>query len=206
MTTRPVCTATCTTSATIFTGEAAKKRNAEAISALFAQQAGKFVCATAGPNLEAVMAAYGSGACARSHAGDGTSRAVLNIDMGGGTAKLAVCRNGEIVESATINVGARLVAMDEDGRVVRIEPAGLIIADELGIPLELGRTLAERHQREMATLLAEALYNLAERRPLDKLTDRLMITGPLTYGGPIDEVTFSAASPNTWTCTRCRLW
>ena len=50
----------------VFTGEAAKKDNAAAISALFAQQAGKFVCATAGPNLEAVMAAYGSGACGRS--------------------------------------------------------------------------------------------------------------------------------------------
>ena len=108
--------------------------------------------------------------------------------MGGGTAKLAVCRDGEIVETAAINVGARLVAMDENGQVFRIEPAGRVIADELGIPLELGRTLAEDHQREMATLLAEALINAAERRPLDELTDRLMITAPLTYGGPIDEV------------------
>ena len=47
--------------AVIATGEAAKKENAEAIVALFAEQAGKFVCATAGPNLEALMAAYGSG-------------------------------------------------------------------------------------------------------------------------------------------------
>ncbi len=179
------------TGATIFTGEAAKKRNAEAIAALFAEQAGKFVCATAGPNLEAVMAAYGSGACARSAPSDGSSKAVLNVDMGGGTAKLAVCRDGAIVETAAINVGARLVAMDENGQVFRIEPAGRIIADELGIPLELGRTLAEDDQQAMATLLAEALINAAERRPLDELTDRLMITAPLTYGGPIDEVTFS---------------
>ena len=179
------------TGATIFTGEAAKKRNAEALATIFAQQAGKFVCATAGPNLEAVMAAHGSGACARSAAGDGSSKAVLNVDIGGGTAKMAVCRDGEIVETAAINVGARLVAMDEDGRVFRIEPAGRIIAEELGIPLELGQTLPERHQQEMATLLAETLINAAERRPLKRLTDRLMITAPLTYRGPIDEVTFS---------------
>ena len=182
------------TGATIFTGEAAKKRNAEAIAALFASQAGKFVCATAGPNLEAVMAAHGSGACARSASpggADGSPRVVLNIDMGGGTTKFAVCRGGEIVETAAINVGARLVAMDAESRLERIEPAAQVIAGELGIALALGQTLTEEHQGAMATLLAEALYNVVERRPLDALTDRLMITGPLTYGGPIDEVTFS---------------
>jgi ethanolamine utilization protein EutA len=179
------------TGATIFTGEAAKKSNAEAISALFAQQAGKFVCATAGPNLEAVMAAFGSGAAARSAKHEGVPRTVLNIDMGGGTAKLAVCRDGEILETAAINVGARLVAMDEAGRIIRIEPAGQIIADELGIPLEIGGTLSSDHQKAMAELLAECLYNVAERRPLGRLADRLMITGPLTYEGEIDTVGFS---------------
>ena len=179
------------TGATIFTGEAAKKNNAEAISALFAAEAGKFVCATAGPNLEAVMAAHGSGACARSESRDGVARTVLNIDMGGGTAKFAVCRDGEIVETAAINVGARLVAMDEAGRVTRIEPAGQIVAEELGIPLEVGGTLSQTQQHAMAEVLADCLLNVAERRPLGPLTDRLMITDPLSFDGPIDAVTFS---------------
>ena len=179
------------TGATIFTGEAAKKTNAEAISALFAAEAGKFVCATAGPNLEAVMAAYGSGACARSESKDGVARTVLNVDMGGGTAKLAVCRDGEILETAAINVGARLVAMDEAGLITRIEPAGLIVAEELGIPLEVGGTLSETQQGAMADVLADCLLNLAERRPLRPLADRLMITEPLAFDGPIDAVTFS---------------
>ena len=179
------------TGATIVTGEAAKKENAAAISALFAEHAGKFVCATAGPNLEAVMAAHGSGAGARSLAPDGTPRTVLNIDMGGGTTKFAVCRGGEILETAAINVGARLVAMDEHDRLIRIEPAGALIAEALGIPLMIGEELSEEHQRAMADLLAECLYNVAERRPLESLTDRLMITGPLTYTGPIDSVSFS---------------
>ena len=42
------------TGAVITTGEAAKKENAEAIIHLFAESAGKFVCATVGPNLEAI--------------------------------------------------------------------------------------------------------------------------------------------------------
>ncbi|MCI0820728.1 MAG: ethanolamine ammonia-lyase reactivating factor EutA [Chloroflexi bacterium] len=179
------------TGATIFTGEAAKKNNAEAISALFAAEAGKFVCATAGPNLEAVMAAHGSGACARSEATDGVARTVLNIDMGGGTAKFAICRDGEIVETAAINVGARLVAMDERGRITRIEPAGQIVADELGIPLEVGGPLSKARQRAMAGVLADCVLNVAERRPLGPLADRLMITEPLSFDGPIDAVTFS---------------
>jgi ethanolamine utilization protein EutA len=181
------------TGATIVTGEAAKKNNAEAISALFAEQAGKFVCATAGPNLESVMAAYGSGACARSARRDGVAdRVVMNVDMGGGTAKLAICRNGEVLETAAINVGARLVAMDpRTGAIIRIEPAGYLLADELGIPLEVGGTLSEDHQLAMAELLAECLMNVVERRPLDPLTDRLMITAPLAYRGDIDAVGFS---------------
>ena len=179
------------TGATIFTGEAAKKTNAEAIAELFAEQAGKFVSATAGPNLEAVMAAYGSGACARSARRDGASRTVLNIDMGGGTTKFAICRDGEVVDTAAINVGARLVAMDETGNGMRIEPAGRIVAEDLGLPLSLGRPLAEAHQQAMAETLAECVYNVAERRPLDRLADRLMITGPLTYDGPFDAIGFS---------------
>src|SRR5687767_9639060 len=63
--------------AVIVTGEAAKKENAEAIADLFAEQAGKFVCATAGPNLEALMAAYGSGAVDLSLS---TGKTVLNVD------------------------------------------------------------------------------------------------------------------------------
>ena len=113
------------------------------------------------------------------------------VDMGGGTAKFAVCRDGEIVETAAINVGARLVAMDERGLITRIEPAGLIVAEELDIPLEVGGTLSETHQRAMAEVLADCVLNVAERRPLGPLADRLMITDPLSFDGTIDAVTFS---------------
>src|SRR5512142_847306 len=50
------------TGAVIITGEAAKKVNAARIIELFARHSGKFVCATAGPVLEARLAAHGSGA------------------------------------------------------------------------------------------------------------------------------------------------
>ena len=46
----------------ILTGEAIKRKNARAIDELFADEAGKFVCATAGHKLECTLAAHGSGA------------------------------------------------------------------------------------------------------------------------------------------------
>lgn len=69
------------TGAVVITGEALKKENARPISELFAKESGRFICASAGPNHEALLAAYGSGAVAISRGEDAT---VLNVDMGAG--------------------------------------------------------------------------------------------------------------------------
>ncbi len=76
------------TGALILTGVAVRRRNARAIGELFAGEAGKLVAVSAGDSLETVMAAYGSGAVARSIRDDAT---VMNVDIGGGTSKIAVC-------------------------------------------------------------------------------------------------------------------
>src|ERR1700746_2617988 len=92
--------------AVILTGEALKRRNARAIADLFAEESGKFVCASAGHHLEALMAAHGSGAEAlsrREHC------VVLNVDIGGGTSKLALIQDGEVLATAAIAVGGRLL-------------------------------------------------------------------------------------------------
>ena len=118
------------TGAVITTGDAARKDNAAAIVQLFSEQAGQFVCASAGPLLEAKMAAYGSGAVARSAQQNGLS--VLNVDVGGGTSKLALLRNGQVCETAAINVGARLITLDEQQRVTKIESAAASAAAHCG--------------------------------------------------------------------------
>lgn len=79
--------------AVILIGEAIKRSNAQAIARIFASQAGKFVCASAGHHLESVLAAHGAGATAISRH---THRTVRNVDIGGGTTKFALIRNGEI--------------------------------------------------------------------------------------------------------------
>jgi len=99
------------TGAVILTGAALERANARAIDELFAAESGRFVCATSGHRLEAILAAHGSGAVARSRE-RGTT--VLNIDVGGGTTKLALCVAGEVRAASAIAVGARHVPLAVD--------------------------------------------------------------------------------------------
>jgi ethanolamine utilization protein EutA len=176
------------TGAIILTGEAVKRTNARAIADLFAAEAGKFVCASAGHNLETVMAAHGSGAVARSRE---TGRTILNVDVGGGTSKLALVRNGEIVETAALEVGGRLVALDADNRVTRIEPAARMAADMAGVSLRLDEVLTDDDRASIARVLADCLLVAIRREPMSVLGKELWVTPPLTAPDPIDAIIWS---------------
>src|SRR5712691_2008996 len=77
--------------AVILTGEAIKRKNAKAIDELFAEEAGKFVCATAGHKLECTLAAHGAGAVRLAQE---RGECLLHVDIGGGTTKLALIDKG----------------------------------------------------------------------------------------------------------------
>ena len=140
------------TGALILTGVAVRRRNARKIGELFARQAGKMVAVSAGDSLETVMAAHGSGAVARSIRDKAT---VMNVDVGGGTSKIAVCVDGRVIDLTALDVGARLVCLDPSGRIVRVEEAGRRFGAELGISLELGLPLAPEAARTLAACMAE---------------------------------------------------
>ena len=123
------------TGAVVITGEALKKENAQPIAELFARESGKFICVSAGPNHEALLAANGCGAVALSKAKAAT---MLNIDLGGGTTKLSLIRDGTVVSTAAIEVGARLIALAEDNVVGRLEQPAKTMMDELGHPVAVG--------------------------------------------------------------------
>src|SRR5262252_4955368 len=88
--------------ALILTGAAVRRRNARRIGELFARQAGRLVAVSAGDSLESIMAAYGSGAAARSIR---NGAPVMNVDVGGGTAKIAVCADGKVIDVTALDVG-----------------------------------------------------------------------------------------------------
>lgn len=187
------------TGAVLLTGEAVRRRNARAIADLFAHTSGRFVCATAGHHLEALVSGYGSGAVTLAQR---TGEAILNIDIGGGTSKFAFADGGKIRLAAAVNVGGRLLAYDRYRRITRIEPAAREIANWLGIPLLLGDALraedGSRIVEAMADCLAEAIQpGTAARRgtqarpgTVADLSRRLLLTDPLPACKP-ERITIS---------------
>lgn len=172
--------------AVICTGEAAKKKNAEAIVRLFANQGGKFVCATAGHNFEGALAAHGSGAVARSR-----NSTIMNVDIGGGTCKLAIVKNGAILETAAINVGSRLVAWDDQGRLSRVEEAGAKIARWAGVSLEPGMPLSQQDKVVLAEAMAQLLVEFLKGKELSPLAEELLVTPSSRYARDRAQVLFS---------------
>ena len=135
------------TGAVIITGETSRKENAAAVLHALSNYAGKFVVATAGPELESVLAARGAGAVAESR-----DKTVLHMDIGGGTCNLALCREGEIVATGCLNVGGRLLKLKETGEITYISPVLQGI-----IPEKCGDLLTERRGMEIAALLVSVL-------------------------------------------------
>jgi len=179
------------TGAVVITGEALKKENAKPIIEFFAKESGKFICATAGPNHEALLAAYGCGAVELSKSQGAT---VLNVDMGGGTTKFSLIRDGVVTQTAAINVGARLVAFDPTGVVTRIEEPAKVILQELGYTVELGKKLTDKATDTFASILAKIIFEVIEGGASSPLAKKLMITKPLGgYSGinQIDYIIFS---------------
>jgi ethanolamine utilization protein EutA len=176
------------TGALILTGVAVRRRNARAIAELFAEEAGKFVAVSAGDGLEATMAAHGSGAVAHSEKMGGV---VLNIDVGGGTSKFAICNNGKVQEVCALDIGARLLAFDKDGAIVRIEEAGRKHAGWAGFNVELGQKIPPDDLRKMVAGMVDKLFAMLKPQAVNDDVKGLLRLPPLTYHGEIDCVMFS---------------
>jgi ethanolamine utilization protein EutA len=176
------------TGALILTGVAVQRDNARAIADLFAQEAGKFVSVSAGDNLEAIMAAYGSGAMALTELSDLT---IMNIDIGGGTTKITICKDGKPQAVAAIDVGARLIAWDKEGTIVRLEGAGRQFAKDVGLNLEKGQKASKEDLQKIVSLMADRLLEHVTFQKLEQASLDLLRTPPLEYADKIDSYTFS---------------
>ncbi|MHA1944123.1 MAG: ethanolamine ammonia-lyase reactivating factor EutA, partial [Candidatus Thorarchaeota archaeon] len=176
------------TGAVIITGETAKKENAEWIVSELAGEVGKFVAATAGPNFESVLAAYGSGAVSKSAE---SGKTIMNVDIGGGSSNIAVCKEGRVVATTAINVGGRLIAFDDSGTIIRLEDTGKKLGGHLCIGLELEQILDESHRKVLADALAGALIECMKGEQNSRITSMLMMAPPLDFNEPIDCITFS---------------
>jgi ethanolamine utilization protein EutA len=172
----------------ILTGEALRRQNAQAIADVLAQHGGEFVCASAGHHMEAMLAAYGSGAARVSH---DQGKRILNVDIGGGTTKLSIVERGQIVSTAAVHIGGRLQVVDESNRIVRLDPAGSYLAGEAGCPWSLGDRADPADMQRVAEWMADALIKAVCKRPMPHAIEHLYLTEPLADLGAIDGVMFS---------------
>ena len=174
--------------AVILTGEAIKRKNARAIDELFAADAGKFVCATAGHKLECRLAAHGSGAVALAKARD---TCLLHADIGGGTTKLALIDRGVILGLSAFAVGGRLVATDAGGAWTRIDDSALRVAEDLQMPISPRTLTDEAVRRRLVRRLAAVAADMILGAPLDGLGRSLLLTERLPAGPLPTGISFS---------------
>jgi ethanolamine utilization protein EutA len=171
------------TGVVILTGEALRRDNAEPITQTLAARSGDLVCASAGHHMEATLAAHGSGATRLSY--DRAIR-VLNVDIGGGTTKLALIECGHVIATAALHVGGRLQVLDADDRIVRLEHAGRHHAAQAGFAWRAGDRVDAAALDRVAEVMAGVVIDAVAGRTL-----REHLTEPLGDTGHLDGVMFS---------------
>ncbi|MDP2358053.1 MAG: ethanolamine ammonia-lyase reactivating factor EutA [Beijerinckiaceae bacterium] len=175
------------TGAVILTGEALRRENAQAISAMLSEAGGEFVCATAGHHMESMLAAYGSGAA---QASLDLGKRVLNVDIGGGTTKLGLIEGGKVLVTAAVHIGGRL-QVTEAGKIVRLDPAGRTHARRAGFDWNLGDTINPDDLDKVADVMAETLVSALTERPIPHDVAHLYLTDPIIDFGDLGGMMFS---------------
>jgi ethanolamine utilization protein EutA len=141
--------------------------------------------------MECQMAAHGSGAVKLSkHHG----KTLLNVDIGGGTTKLALIRDGELLATVAIAVGGRLIVEEGAKGLTRIEEPVLEVAKSLGIALKPGASLSPDDRTRLVARMVELVVAMMNRQAPDALARKLLVTEPWPAqlaGIPVDAITFS---------------
>jgi ethanolamine utilization protein EutA len=168
------------TGAVIVTGEIAKKQNAAEILQALGRFAGEFVVTVAGPRLEAQMAGRGSGAAtwSREH-----YARVTNVDIGGGSANVAIFELGNTLAAGAMNIGGRIIEIDRTTKVIRhlADPARKIIAYHQ-LPIRSGERAELEPLHRFCDILADLTVELVEGRE-SGLGHQVMLTPPMSMSG-----------------------
>ncbi|MFE1627194.1 ethanolamine ammonia-lyase reactivating factor EutA [Brevibacillus reuszeri] len=173
--------------AVIITGETASKKNAQHIVHLLAERSGDFVVATAGADLEGVLAGKGAGAEKRSQTLQGT---IVNVDIGGGTANAAYFSRGRAIATATFHVGGRLIRLDPQGVVQYVSPNISQWLSAKGLRIQTGQAIGFEQIKEIAEQMARSMLDYLTGK--ERQVSGLLVLGPhLRDAFPVDELTVS---------------
>ena len=189
------------TGAVIITGETARKENAREVLSALSDFAGDFVVATAGPDLESILAARGAGAdeYSREHGCE-----LLHFDIGGGTSNGALFLSGTLKDTCCLDIGGRLIKVAEDGTVTYRSPAlEEWMGPELLSPLAPGRRAGPEVLSPVVEALAEGLA-----RAVPDTVKVLSFSGGVAdcmWSPPADWMAYGDTGPLLGPATRRRL-
>ncbi|MGY4105690.1 ethanolamine ammonia-lyase reactivating factor EutA [Ignavigranum ruoffiae] len=153
------------TGAVIITGESARKVNAENVANALSGFVGDFVVATAGPDLESIIAGKGCGAFDFSK---NQHDLVVNLDIGGGTTNLVVFNDGDVIDTACFDIGGRQIKVDQMAKVSYIAPKVKEIIENENIKIKLGEVLKLSEVKKLANIFVDVISNsigIGEKSP-----------------------------------------
>jgi len=193
------------TGAIIITGETSKAQNAKNTLMKLADSLGDFVVAVAGPHLESIIAGKGSGSAAYS---EEKNKLVMNIDIGGGTSNFVVFKNGRVIDTCCVNVGSRLIQIDEKGSVKKVAgPAKQIIRYLFPEYRENYTTLSMNDLKRICEYMSEIIVECISGTTESILSRSLMMTPSLKQkyipdalfiSGGVGECYYNRPEYNNW--------
>lgn len=177
------------TGAVIITGESARKENSEIVLRELSDFAGEFVVSTAGPDLEAIIAGKGSGA--RQYSID-YQCTVANLDIGGGTTNVVLFDSGEVIAKGCVDIGGRLIKVDENGRIAYISDSVAKMMAGDGLSMSVGDEADYKKLYRVGEIMAELLDRWL-RREGDALLEAITTPGSseFKFDKPIRAICFS---------------
>ncbi|MBI9090860.1 MAG: ethanolamine ammonia-lyase reactivating factor EutA [Desulfobacterium sp.] len=188
------------TGAVIITGETARKQNAAEVLSMLSGLAGEFVVATAGPSLEGIIAGKGANAQQESKKRGAT---IANLDIGGGTTNIAVFNNGEVIDTACLDIGGRLIRFFDDTSTVAYcsDKMGRLTRS-MGLNADAGTPLSMEAIEAIALRMTGILEEVIGVVPATEALATMVTDKDLKRDYAIDYITFSGGVADCITTNR----
>lgn len=175
------------TGAVIITGETARKENAKEVLNNLSGLAGDFVVATAGPDLEGIIAGKGAGAAIFSKEKLTT---IANLDIGGGTTNIAVFKDGEVIDTACLDIGGRLIKV-ENNKISYISDKIKKLATSIGLEINIGDTADKNKIKKITDRMAVLLEEVVGIRPPSDDLEYIVTNKDLKRDYKIEYISFT---------------
>lgn len=189
--------------AAIITGETARKENSESALNTLSGLAGDFVVATAGSDLESILAGRGAGTADMSRGL--WDKALVNLDVGGGTTNIGVFKAGSPVDTSCLDIGGRQIIIDpKTETLVYVAEKVKTLGSRMGLDLAEGRKAGRNDIERLCSRLAEILAESIGLAPPTADLELFITAHPLrskwqfagvTYSGGVADFIYSGYDP-----------